>query len=134
MIQLTNSAITHFQDILSQHNSGNPSQQAVGIRLGVKSSGCSGFGYIVDLELAPTTAADTSAAVTSSASTVAATTTQHDAILTFETLKIFIAAASQEFLVGLTVDCVVDGLNRNIKFINPNATGECGCGKSFSVN
>jgi iron-sulfur cluster assembly protein len=47
--------------------------------------------------------------------------------------RVFVDAKSLVYLDGLTVDWLKKGLNEGFEFINPNATGECGCGESFTV-
>lgn len=107
-IHLTPRAVAYIKKIL-QNNS-----DAIGIRIGVKSSGCSGMSYVFDLAL------------------------NHQnknpgCTITLEDIQIFIDADSIEYLKGTEIDCSKEGLNEYIKFNNPNVKGECGCGESFSV-
>ena len=48
-------------------------------------------------------------------------------------MKVFVDAKSLVYLKGTTLDFVKEGLNEGFKFVNPNVTGECGCGESFQV-
>ncbi len=87
--------------------------EAVGLRLGVKKSGCSGFGYQMDL-------ADASGA--------------DDTVFEQDGIRLLVDAKSLPMLDGTTVDFVRRGLNQEFVFDNPRATGGCGCGESFTVS
>lgn len=106
-LTLTAAAIRHMEKQVQEKPG------TVGIRIGVKPSGCSGYMYVMDL--VDTTPAD---AVTMKASDV---------------LTIFIDPDSLPILQGTELDYVKQGLNATLQFRNPNATSECGCGESFSV-
>ena len=84
----------------------------VGLRLGVRKTGCSGWAYTVKL----------------------ATGIEPDDIV-FEDhgIKIVIPPDSLEFLDGSEIDFAVQGLGRAFRFNNPNATEACGCGESFTI-
>jgi iron-sulfur cluster assembly protein len=86
--------------------------RGVGIKIGVKTSGCSGMSYVLEFVDSPT--ADD---------------------MQFESYgaTVFVDNKSLVYLDGLTVDWLKKGLNEGFEFINPNATGECGCGESFTV-
>jgi len=84
-----------------------------GLRLGVKRTGCSGWAYTVGLEKAPGL---------------------EDIEFQDQGIRIFVARDFLAFLDGTEVDYVADGLNHSFRFENPNVTGECGCGESFTVN
>jgi iron-sulfur cluster assembly protein len=86
--------------------------KGIGLRVGVKDVGCSGFGYTYDY-------ADE---VRAGDQTYEA----HDA-------KIVVDAKSLEVLDGSTLDYVKEGLKQVFKFTNPNVDATCGCGESFSV-
>jgi iron-sulfur cluster assembly protein len=105
-ILLTESAAKQIQRQLAQRGKG------IGLRVGVKNVGCSGFGYTYDY-------ADE---VRSGDHTFEA----HDA-------RIVVDAKSLEFLDGSTLDYVKEGLKQVFKFTNPNVDATCGCGESFSV-
>jgi iron-sulfur cluster assembly protein len=86
--------------------------QGLGLRLGVRKTGCSGFAYVVNY-------ADESAA--------------SDIVFEDQGLKVFVDPESLPLIDGTTVDFVKQGLNEAFKFRNPNIKGECGCGESFNV-
>ena len=85
---------------------------AAGVRFGVKRTGCSGFGYVVDL-----------------AQTLAA----GENIVDIDGLPLVVSDASASLLDGTVIDFQKQGLNASFVFHNPNATGACGCGESFTV-
>lgn len=105
-ITMTEAAARHLQKSLLKRGKG------VGLRLAVKTSGCSGLSYALEFadEAAP-------------------------ADVTFETqgLKLLVDAKSLPFLDGTQLDFVKEGLNEGFKFNNPNSKAECGCGESFAV-
>jgi len=105
-IQLTESAAKRVQQQLKDRGRG------VGLRVGIKASGCSGYAYLVDFadQAAPDEVAFES----------------HGA-------KVFVARDTLPMLDGLVVDFRREGLNEVFKFENPNAEALCGCGESFSV-
>lgn len=84
----------------------------LGLRLGVKESGCSGFSYVVDF-------ADASR--------------PDEAEFDAHGVRVFVPRASLAAIDGTTVDYVRQGLNESFRFHNPNVKGECGCGESFTV-
>ena len=86
--------------------------KGVGLRLSVRTSGCSGMAYT--MEFADELQADD---------------------LTFESngVTVIIDPKSLVYLDGTELDFVREGLNEGFKFNNPNAKAECGCGESFSV-
>ena len=89
-------------------------ESADGIRLSVKESGCSGYMYILDY------VRDDSG---------------DDVRLPFgENITLYVDRASLAVVNGTEIDYVTEGVNSFFKFRNPNATGECGCGESFTVN
>ena len=84
----------------------------VGLRVGVKGSGCSGFAYVLDY-------ADAAG--------------DGDVVYESHGAKILVARDTLPMLDGLVVDFRREGLNEVFKFENPNAEALCGCGESFSV-
>jgi iron-sulfur cluster assembly protein len=86
--------------------------RGVGLRLGVKKTGCSGFAYVVNY-----------------ADEVAA----GDVVFEHDGVKVVVDAESLRYLEGTEIDFVKQGLNEAFKFRNPNVRGECGCGESFNV-
>jgi iron-sulfur cluster assembly protein len=85
---------------------------AVGVRFGVKRTGCSGFAYVVDL---------------------AEDARPDDQTLDVDGIRLIVDAKSLPMLEGTVIDFRRQGLNAAFVFHNPNATGECGCGESFTV-
>lgn len=87
---------------------------AVGIRLSLKKSGCSGLSYIVECIEHPV--AD-------------------DVVEPFDSRwQLYIERANLPYLQGILVDYVQQGMNSKLIFNNPNQTGLCGCGESFTVD
>ena len=105
-ISLTNSAATRVKSFLAKRGRG------VGLRIGVRKSGCSGYAYTIDY--ADAIAAD-------------------DVVFDRDGVKLIIDPKSLSLIDGTEVDFVKDGLNEAFKFRNPNVKGECGCGESFTV-
>lgn len=85
---------------------------AAGVRFGVRRTGCSGFGYVVDL--APARNAG-------------------DRVLEIDGVPLVVDGKSLPLVDGTVIDFQRQGLNASFVFHNPNATGECGCGESFTV-
>ena len=85
---------------------------ALGLRIGVKPSGCSGYAYTLD---------------------IAHERRSNDHVFTYDNAAVVIDADALALLDGTEVDFVDEGLNRLFKFHNPNVKDECGCGESFSV-
>ena len=106
MIHLTESAAKHVANFIVNRGKGE------GIRLGVKTSGCSGLAYVLEFvdEVSP-----------------------HDEVFESHGVKVFIDPKSLVYLDGLEMDYVKNGLNEGFEFNNPNQKGECGCGESFTV-
>jgi iron-sulfur cluster assembly protein len=86
--------------------------QGIGLRLGIKQTGCSGYAYVV-----------------SYADEVGA----GDVVFDEAGVKVVVDAESLKYVDGTEIDFVRQGLNEAFKFRNPNVKGECGCGESFSV-
>jgi iron-sulfur cluster assembly protein len=86
--------------------------QGLGLRLGVKKSGCTGFAYVVDY-------ADEARA--------------EDAIFEQHGVKVVINKDDLPQLDGITVDFRREGISEAFKFDNPNIKAMCGCGESFAV-
>ena len=105
-ITLTENAAERVRRFLAERGGG------VGIRLGVKKTGCSGFAFTVNY-----------------ADEVG------DADVVFDTsdVKVIVDRESLQYIDGTEVDFVREGLNEAFKFRNPMASGECGCGESFSI-
>ncbi|MBP6216726.1 MAG: iron-sulfur cluster assembly accessory protein [Luteimonas sp.] len=86
---------------------------ALGLRFGVKRTGCSGWGYEVEL------ARDARAG---------------DSISEQDGVRVYVDAASLAMVDGTTIDFVRKGLNHEFVFDNPNAAAACGCGESFTTD
>ena len=84
----------------------------MGLRVGVRKTGCSGFAYVVNY-------ADDTAA--------------RDLVFEDRGVKVFVDPDSLALIDGTIVDFVKQGLNEAFRFHNPNIKGECGCGESFNV-
>jgi len=84
----------------------------VGIRLGVRTTGCSGLSYVLEF-------VDAAA--------------EEDKIFEFDDFKLLIDPKSLLYLDGTELDYVKEGLNEGFEFKNPNVKDECGCGESFHV-
>ena len=105
-ISLTQSAATRVRSFLEKRGRG------VGLRIGVRKSGCSGYAYTIDY--ADAIDAD-------------------DVVFDRDGVKVIVDPKSLDLIDGTEVDFVKDGLNEAFKFRNPNVKGECGCGESFTV-
>ena len=105
-ISLTESAAERVRGYLDRRGHG------VGLRIGIKKTGCSGYAYIIDY-------ADTIEAA--------------DAVFDNSGVTVVVDNDSLKLIDGTQVDFVKEGLNEAFKFRNPNVKGECGCGESFSV-
>ncbi len=105
-ISLTPSAAERVRTYMASRGKG------VGLRLGVKQTGCSGYAYVV-----------------SYADEIGA----HDVVFEEDGVKVVIDRDSLKLVDGTEIDFVRQGLNEAFKFRNPNVRGECGCGESFNV-
>jgi len=85
---------------------------AAGVRFGVKRTGCSGFAYVVDL---------------------AESLDEGDKTVDVDGVPLIVNDKSLALVEGTVIDFQRQGLNASFVFHNPNATGECGCGESFTV-
>lgn len=104
-ITLTATATKYLQENLAQSPAGT-----LGVRVGLRDAGCSGYAYTIDFtnEQLP-----------------------DDQVLTFDDVKIFINNKHLQALKGTEVDFVQEGVNAMLEFNNPNVIHECGCGESF---
>ena len=105
-ITLTETAANRIKDFLTQRGKG------VGLRLGVKTTGCSGMAYVMEYvdEI-------------------------EDGDVVFEDhgVKVIINPKSMVYLDGTELDYAREGLNEGFKFNNPNVKDMCGCGESFNI-
>jgi len=107
-IALTKKAEEKVKEILSEQP-----EPFAGLRIQVVGGGCSGFSYRMGFDKN--------------------FNDQSDAVFEFDGLKVFIDKASLLYVEGAEVDYVEGLQGAGFKFNNPNATGSCGCGSSFSV-
>jgi iron-sulfur cluster assembly protein len=105
-ITLTENAAERVRHFLAERGGG------VGIRLGVKKTGCSGFAFTVNY---------------------ADEVGDADVVFDSSDVKVVVDRESLQYIDGTEVDFVREGLNEAFKFRNPLASGECGCGESFSI-
>lgn len=104
-VTLTETAAKRVHAFLAKRN-------CVGLRLAVKTSGCSGMAYA--LEFADSADAD-------------------DLRIESRGVTLLVDPKSLVYLAGTELDFVREGLNEGFKFNNPNVTNQCGCGESFAV-
>ena len=107
-LNLTESAITEVKKFIEAEDAG----PEAGLRIRVVPGGCSGFSYSMQIEDGPR---------------------QGDDILEQGGLKVFVDMFSRQYLEGVQVDYVNSVMGSGFTFSNPNSTGSCGCGSSFSV-
>lgn len=105
-VTLTEKAAEHVQQFLTKRGKG------LGLRLGVKTSGCSGMAYALEF---------------------ADQANPEDNVYESFGVKVFVDPKSLVYIDGTELDYVKEGLNYGFKFRNPNEKGSCGCGKSFHV-
>ena len=105
-ISLTTSAADRVRDYLARRGHG------VGLRVGVRKTGCSGYAYVIDY---------------------ADSIGPEDQVFEEGGVKVVVDAKSLALIDGTEVDFIKDGLNEAFKFRNPNVKGECGCGESFNI-
>jgi iron-sulfur cluster assembly protein len=105
-ISLTKAAAEHLKDFLAKSGKGG------GLRLGVKTTGCSGLSYVVEIfdETGP-----------------------DDVVFEDRDVKVAVERKNLVFLDGTEIDYRQEGLNEGFRFKNPNEKATCGCGESFSV-
>ena len=105
-ISLTEPAAERVRNYLDNRGSG------IGLRVGVKKTGCNGFAYVINY---------------------AEKIDDTDVVFEDFGIKVVVDNESLALIDGTVVDFVKEGLNEAFRFRNPNVTGECGCGESFSV-
>lgn len=109
-----NESVSMTESAIAQARAQLAREGALGLRLSVKPSGCSGYMYVLDL-------------VREEQATDRRYTFGGD-------VNIYVDGAALAIINGTEIDYVKEGLNAFFKFRNPNVTGECGCGESFTVN
>jgi iron-sulfur cluster assembly protein len=105
-ITLTPAAADRVRHFLSERGHG------LGLRLGIRKTGCSGYAYVVNY---------------------ADAVEPGDRVFDSEGVQVLVDPESLALIDGTVVDFVRHGLNESFRFRNPNVRGECGCGESFSV-
>jgi len=105
-IKLTEAAAGRIRDFINSRGHG------VGLRLGIKKTGCSGFAYVVNY---------------------ADQVESEDVVFEDRGVRVVVDTESLRYIDGTVVDFVKQGLNEAFRFSNPNIKGECGCGESFTV-
>jgi iron-sulfur cluster assembly accessory protein len=108
MLTITENAVSEVRKFIEAENAG----PEAGLRIRVVPGGCSGFSYSMQIEDGPR---------------------QGDEILDKNGLRVFVDLFSRQYLEGVEVDYVNSVMGSGFTFSNPNATGSCGCGSSFSV-
>jgi iron-sulfur cluster assembly protein len=106
MITLTEVASKKVKENLASRTTG------IGLRVGVKTTGCSGLAYVLEYVDTPT---------------------EDDISFVSHGVHIFVDPKSLVYIDGLEMDWVRNGLNEGFEFNNPNTKAECGCGESFTV-
>jgi iron-sulfur cluster assembly protein len=105
-ITLTENAAKHVTSFMQKRGKG------VGLRLGVKTTGCSGLAYVLEF---------------------ADDIDSEDVVFESQGVKIMVDPKSLVYIDGTELDYTKEGLNEGFKFENPNVKDECGCGESFTV-
>lgn len=105
-VSLTKNAAEHVNKYLEERGSG------VGIRLAIKTTGCSGLMYVLEPVDEPQS---------------------EDIQFTSQGIDVYVDPKSMVYIDGTEMDYVKQGLNEGFEFKNPNVQGECGCGESFTV-
>ena len=105
-ITLTHTAANRVETFLANRGKG------LGLRLGVKTTGCSGMAYTLEF---------------------VDNLNEEDTMFESNGVKIIVDPKSLVYIDGTELDFTKEGLNEGFKFINPNVKDECGCGESFTV-
>jgi iron-sulfur cluster assembly protein len=105
-ITLSEAAAEHVNNFLANRGKG------VGLRLGVKTTGCSGMAYVLEFVDEPN---------------------PEDTVFEDHGVKVFVDPKSLVYLDGTELDYAKEGLNEGFQFNNPNVKDMCGCGESFNV-
>ncbi len=106
-LSVTDAASAQLKKLIENHSS-----KVVGIRLAVNEGGCNGLTYAMDF---------------------AETKNEADEVMELDGVCLLIDPMALMYLVGTEMDFVVEKLSSNFVFRNPNESGRCGCGESFSV-
>ena len=105
-ITMTEAAATRVTAFLKKRGKG------VGLRLGVRTSGCSGLAYVLEFVDAPQ---------------------ESDHVFEDRGIKVYVDTKSLLYLDGTELDYSKEGLSEGFKFHNPNVKNSCGCGESFQI-
>jgi iron-sulfur cluster assembly protein len=105
-ISLTPQAAEHVRGQIERRGSG------AGIRLGIKTTGCSGLAYVLEFVDQPN---------------------NEDKVFHQHGIDVYVDPKSLTYIDGTKLDFVQEGVNEGLKFSNPNSSGECGCGESFHI-
>ena len=105
-VSLTENAVNHVSSYLEDRGKG------VGIRLAVKPTGCSGLMYVLEPVDEPQS---------------------EDLKFDCNGIEVYVDPKSLVYIDGTEMDYVKQGLNEGFEFKNPNESGQCGCGESFTV-
>ncbi len=105
-ITMTAAATSRVRTFLENRGKG------IGLRLGVKTTGCSGMAYVLEF---------------------VDQLNEEDQVFEVDEVKIIVDTKSLVYLDGTELDFVKEGLNEGFQFNNPNVKDECGCGESFTV-
>ncbi len=104
-VTLTERAASRVRDFMSR-------EEAAGLRLAVKPTGCSGYMYVVEMTKQ---------------------VQEQDQVFESHGVPVVVDAQSLKYLEGTEVDFTREGLNEGFRFANPNVAATCGCGESFTV-
>lgn len=110
LVTLTDNAANHIKNLMDQAPEG---EKFLGLRVGVTASGCSGMSYSLEY---------------------AKEASPMDVLVEDKGVKLFIDPRAQMYIAGMEMDYFEDKFESGFTFNNPNATGHCGCGKSFKTN
>jgi len=106
-VTMTEAAVRHVRNQIERRGSG------IGVRLGIKKMGCSGFGYEIDF--------------------IDEAGDDDREYPVAEGLSVYVDPEALPYVKGTQLDYVREGVNSTFKFVNPNVQDTCGCGESFSV-
>jgi len=108
LVNLTPTAVSKVQSFIEEQGASD----AAGLRVAVLPGGCSGFQYGLNIEDAPES---------------------DDVVFDLAGVKIFVDPFSVQYLSGVEIDYVTSMMGAGFTFSNPNASGGCGCGSSFTT-
>lgn len=106
MVKLSDAASKRITELLNKRSRGH------GIKIGIKTTGCSGLAYTLEYVDFPD---------------------QHDNEYVSNNIIVYINPKHEVYLNGLVMDYITQGLNQGFEFYNPNEKARCGCGESFSI-